>query len=149
MVARALLCSMWDSAPGPGEAPLRIRLACFRQFPRPRLDRYGRVVADVDREMARIADGTIEALTALTHRFDGVPIEIVVRFGALRREVEIEREAFSATVVALFDARSRMTRLRLRSLRRRLARRTTARVLSFDQRASSGNDRTANTRYAT
>ena len=41
----------------------QVRLACFHALPAPRLDRYDRVVADADREMARIIETTTGALT--------------------------------------------------------------------------------------
>ena len=41
-----------------------VRLACFRPLPAPRVDRHDRVVADCDREMARITETTTTALTS-------------------------------------------------------------------------------------
>src|SRR4030095_5326283 len=64
-----------------------VRLACFRPLPAPRLDRYDRLVADCDREMARITETTTTTLTSALRQLRLDPVEIVVRFGAPGREV--------------------------------------------------------------
>lgn len=56
-----------------------IRLACFRELPVPRVDRYGRVVADTDAGMARIERETRRKLVASARPFDGVSVKTVVR----------------------------------------------------------------------
>ena len=52
-----------------------VRLACFRELPAPRVDRHGRVVADVEAEMARIERETTPTLAASACVFEGVPVE--------------------------------------------------------------------------
>ena len=83
----------------------RLRLACFRPLPPARVDRHDRVIADIDREMDRIARSLVERFTAATRAFDDVPVECVVRFGRPAREIRLETEAFAATLVACFERR--------------------------------------------
>ena len=78
-----------------------VRILYVTPIPPPRVDRYGRVVADTDREMARIAAGAEEKLRVMAADLDGVPVERVVRFGGLSEEIAIEADAFGADLVAL------------------------------------------------
>ena len=71
----------------------QVRLACFHALPAPRLDRYDRVVADADREMARIVEASTGALTTAVRQLSVDPVEIVVRFGSPGREVLRETDA--------------------------------------------------------
>jgi hypothetical protein len=89
-----------------------LRLACFRPFARPREDRHGRVVADADREMARLTRETESAFAAAAHVFGDVAIECVVRFGRPRREARLEREAWAPDVVASFERRHALGTIR-------------------------------------
>ena len=73
-----------------------VRLAYISPLPPPRVDRHDRVVADTDREMARITAGALGRLAALASEMEGVPVELVVRFGRLRAELAIEAEVFDA-----------------------------------------------------
>jgi len=78
-----------------------VRLAYISPLPAPRVDRHDRVVADTDREMARITAGALGSLAALASEMDGVPVEMVVRFGRLGAELAIEAEVFEPDLVAL------------------------------------------------
>ena len=78
-----------------------VRLAYISPLPPPRMDRQDRVVADTDREMVRITAAALERLAALASEMDGVPVEVVVRFGRLHAELAIEAEVFDADLVAL------------------------------------------------
>jgi len=103
----------------------QVRLACFQALPAPRLDRYDRVVADADREMARIVETTTGVLTTAVRQLSLDPVEVVVRFGTPGREVLRETDAFTPDLVAFFSppAIALATRLRVALLRRRVARR--------------------------
>ena len=89
-----------------------LRLACLRPFPAPREDRHGRVVADVDREMARITRTLEATFTAGARVFDDVTLDCVVRFGRPRREARLEREAWTPDVVASFEGRRALSAIR-------------------------------------
>ena len=89
-----------------------LRIASCRRFPAPREDRHGRVVADVDREMARITRETEAVFAAATRVFADVPIECVVRFGRPRREARLETEAWAPDVVAFFEGRGTLEAIR-------------------------------------
>lgn len=78
-----------------------VRLAYLRPLPPPRRDSDDRVVADTDREMARLADGAEAELAALTIEMDGVPVEVVIRFGRPAAELSIEAEVFRPDLIAL------------------------------------------------
>ena len=114
-------------------AEAEVRLAYFRDLPAPRVDRHGRVVADTDAEMARIASVATGALGAAARVFDDVKMETVVRFGKPRREVPLEAEVYAPQIVVLFAAAaSLLSRLRGWALRRRLARRPSSRMLVLE-----------------
>ena len=105
----------------------QVRLACFHALPAPRVDRHDRVVADRDREMARITEATTGALTTVLRQLSLDPVEIVVRFGAPGREVLRETDIFTPELVAFFASpvTALATRLRVAALRRLVARRQT------------------------
>jgi hypothetical protein len=118
-----------------------VRLAYIRSFPRPRLDRFGRIAVDVDREMARIAHTMVETFTSAARRFDDFTMEVVVRFGRARQEAIIETEVFAPTRIGLFAARDAgiQARWATRSLRRRIARHASVRVVVLEtERRLSG-----------
>ena len=106
----------------------RIRVACFRPLPPPRVDRRARVVADRDREMERITVTIIEAFETITRLVHDVPIETVVRFGAPLREVALETEAFAPDLVTFFVSPA-SSRLRSWLMRRRLTKQAGVRAL--------------------
>lgn len=59
------------------------RMVTVHPIPPPRVDRYGRVVADADRAMVRLADAAEEQMAALRWEFGEVDVERIVRFGRL------------------------------------------------------------------
>lgn len=89
-----------------------LRIACFQPLPAPREDRHGRVVADVDREMARLTRTLESTFGAAARVFDDVAIECVVRFGRPRREARVEREAYAPDLVASFEGRGALGTMR-------------------------------------
>lgn len=103
----------------------QVRLAYFHALPTPRVDVYDRVVADTDREMARIAETTTGVLTTAIRQRSLDPVEIVVRFGAPGREVVRETDVFRPDLVAFFTPplAAPVARVRAWSLRRRVAHR--------------------------
>ena len=102
-----------------------VRLAYFRHLPAPRVDQHDRVVADCDREMARITETATSALTTALRQLSLDPVEIVVRFGAPGLEVLRETDVFTPDLVAFFTppAFAGAMRLRVWALRRRVAHR--------------------------
>ena len=84
----------------------------LRVFPVPEhvVGPYGRTVAYVDQEMARLTAEGLDELAHIEAELDGVPVERVVRFGEPAEEIRLEAEAFNADLVAL--ATSRRSRLR-------------------------------------
>jgi hypothetical protein len=111
-----------------------VRLAYFQPLPPARLGRHGRVVADTDREMARITCVTIDTVEAAARPYDDVTLETVVRFGSAGREALIEAEVFAPGLVVFFAARGGgpLARLRAWALRRRIARRPGVRVIVLE-----------------
>ncbi|HEY2995757.1 MAG TPA: hypothetical protein VGM22_23315 [Methylomirabilota bacterium] len=91
---------------------LSIRIACFQPLPPPREDRHGRVVADTDREMARLTAAAEVTFAAATRVFEDVAIECVVRFGRPSREARLEVEALAPDVVASFEGRGALSAIR-------------------------------------
>ena len=83
----------------------------LRVFPVPEhvVGPYGRTVAYVDQEMARLTAEGMDELAHIEAELDGVPVERVVRFGEPAEEIRLEAEAFNADLVAL--ATSRRSRL--------------------------------------
>lgn len=110
----------------------RVWLAYFHRIPPARLDHHGRVAVSTDTEMARIAGLTAETLRLATRAFDDLDIETVVRFGSPPRELTLELEAFTPTLVALFAPRDAgpVARWRMRTLRHRVTSRAGVRVLA-------------------
>ncbi|MFI5376590.1 MAG: universal stress protein [Candidatus Rokuibacteriota bacterium] len=78
-----------------------VRMAWMRPLPAPRVDRYDRIVADTDREMARLTAAAHEEMGALTWEFGEVDVEHVVRFGRLATELAIEAHAGRADLIGL------------------------------------------------
>jgi hypothetical protein len=103
----------------------QVRLAYFHPLPKPRVDCYDRVVADADREMARITETTTGLLTTAIRQLSVDPVEIVARFGAPGREVVRETDVFTPDLVAFFTPplAAPVARLRAWALRRRVAQR--------------------------
>lgn len=78
-----------------------LRMITIRPIPPPRRDRYDRIIADEDREMARLAAAAEEQMAALHPELGDVPIERVVRFGRLSRELRVEAQAFGPDLIGL------------------------------------------------
>ena len=79
-------------------------------LPPPRVDRYDRIVADVDREMVRLTAAALDEMAALAWELGEIDVERVVRFGRLATDLRIEahawravRYAFTASVSALLS----------------------------------------------
>jgi nucleotide-binding universal stress UspA family protein len=83
----------------------------LRVFPVPEhvVGPYGRTVAYVDQEMARLTAEGLDELAHIEAELDGVPVERVVRFGEPAEEIRLEAEAYSADLVTL--AATRRSRL--------------------------------------
>jgi len=83
----------------------------LRVFPVPEhvVGPYGRTVAYVDQEMARLTAEGMDELAHIEAELDGLPVERVVRFGEPAEEIRLEAEAYSADLVTL--AASRRSRL--------------------------------------
>jgi nucleotide-binding universal stress UspA family protein len=79
----------------------------LRVFPVPEhvVGPYGRTVAYVDQEMARLTAEGLDELAHIEAELDGVPVERVVRFGEPAEEIRLEAEAYSADLVTLATAR--------------------------------------------
>ena len=99
-----------------------VRLASLHRMPSPRTDRHGRVVADSDREMVRIAGAAVESLQVAARPYADVEIEAVARFGTPGPELGIELDTFAPTLVTFLTARAGgpLARLQLWALRRRI-----------------------------
>jgi nucleotide-binding universal stress UspA family protein len=78
-----------------------IRLACLMPLPPPRVDDQDRVVSDTEREMERLAAQAETRLRAMIAEMEGVPVEMVIRFGRPRVELLREVEVFEPDLVAL------------------------------------------------
>lgn len=78
-----------------------VRMAWMHPLPPPRVDGYDRVVADTDREMARLTTVALERMAALAWEFGEVDVERVVRFGRLTTELAIEAHGWSADLIGL------------------------------------------------
>jgi hypothetical protein len=78
-----------------------VRMAWMRPLPAPRVDRYDRLVADTDREMARLTAAALEHMAALAWEFGEVEVERVVRFGRLATELAIEAHTWGADLIGL------------------------------------------------
>lgn len=79
----------------------------LRVFPVPEhvVGPYGRTVAYVDQEMARLTAEGLDELAHIEAELDGVPVERVVRFGEPAEEIRLEAEAYNADLVTLATTR--------------------------------------------
>ena len=82
-----------------------VRMMLVQSIPKPRFDRYDRLVADADSEMVRLAGMAEDELRTLAADHPDVAIEQVVRFGGLVDEVVMEAEVFDPDLVAVTAAR--------------------------------------------
>ena len=83
----------------------RVRLLRVAPIPEMVVADYGRTVAYVDQEMARITARERDDLARIEAQFVGVPVESVVRFGDPVAEILLEAEAFDADLIALAASR--------------------------------------------
>jgi nucleotide-binding universal stress UspA family protein len=79
----------------------------LRVFPVPEhvIGPYGRTIAYVDQEMARLTAEGMDELAHIEAEFDGIPVERIVRFGDPAEEIRLEAEAFNADLVTLATTR--------------------------------------------
>jgi len=84
-----------------------VRLLHVAPLPSERVNADGRVVAYQSQEMERIEFDRLSALNGAAAELEGVPVESVVRFGAVGREIALEAEAFGADVIAMSESRRR------------------------------------------
>ena len=79
----------------------------LRVFPVPEhvVGPYGRTVAYVDQEMARLTAEGMDELAHFEAELDGLPVERVVRFGEPAEEIRLEAEAYNADLVTLATTR--------------------------------------------
>jgi nucleotide-binding universal stress UspA family protein len=79
----------------------------LRVFPVPEhvVGPYGRTVAYVDQEMARLTAEGMDELAHIEAELDGLPVERVVRFGEPAEEIRLEAEAYNADLVTLATTR--------------------------------------------
>jgi hypothetical protein len=81
----------------PGRRPI----VTVRPNPPARVERYDRIIADEDQEMARLAAAAEEQMEALHLELGDVPAERVVRFGRLSAALRIEAQVFGADLLGL------------------------------------------------
>ena len=103
-----------------------------RVFPVPEhvVGPYGRTVAYVDQEMARLTAEGLADLAPIEAALDGLPVESVVRFGEPAEEIALEAEAFDADLIAVAGGRhGRLRRAAWPDIADRLVQKTTTPTL--------------------
>jgi nucleotide-binding universal stress UspA family protein len=65
------------------------------------MGQYGRTIAYVDQEMARLTAQGLDELAHVEAELEGIPVERIVRFGEPAEEIALEAQAFDADVVTL------------------------------------------------
>jgi len=98
-----------------------VRLALLTPLPPPRVDRHDRVIADTEREMERLAAHAERHLRSMAAEMEGVPVEMVIRFGRPSAELSIEVEVFGPDLIALATPRDSGLRGLLRAWQLRRA----------------------------
>jgi len=75
----------------------------LKVFPVPErvMGQYGRTIAYVDQEMARLTAQGLDELAHVEAELEGIPVERIVRFGEPAEEIALEAQAFDADVVTL------------------------------------------------
>ena len=116
-----------------------VRMAWRQPLPPPRVDHHDRVVADTDREMARLTETARERMRTLTGDFGEVDVEPVVRFGRLATELAVEAHAWGADLIGLTALARPSLRHHLRA--RYLARRVTVPLVLLPIQRPGGEDR--------
>lgn len=87
------------------ESGASVRLLHVARIPELVVGPYGRTVAYVDQQMARVTEDGLRDLTHIEAKFVGVPVESTVRFGDPVEEILLEAEAFDADLIALTTSR--------------------------------------------
>lgn len=82
-----------------------VRLLRVAPVPERVVGPYGRTVAYVDQEMARLTAEGLRDLAHIQAQFPGVPVETVVRFGNPVEEILLEADASAADLIAMTTAR--------------------------------------------
>jgi nucleotide-binding universal stress UspA family protein len=104
--ADSFVTAVGDLARGAGAT---VRLLHVAPTPEHVTDVNGRLVAYADQEAVRLDTEARDHLETIAIRFDGVPIECVVRFGDPAREIVVEAAQFGADLIALgVDRRRRV-----------------------------------------
>jgi nucleotide-binding universal stress UspA family protein len=70
-------------------------------YPVPRLEAGRGGIPYADREIERLHQAGLSRLEPVAARLDGIPVELVVRFGKPVEEILVEAEAFGADLIAL------------------------------------------------
>lgn len=118
-----------DAARGGGAA---IRLLHVAPVPGNVLSADGRTVAYADQEMARLEAEALDYLHTEGARLDGLPVEVVVRFGEPVTEILAEIEGFEADLVAMTTRRRpQISRLVLGSTAEEVCRRAEIPVMVY------------------
>jgi nucleotide-binding universal stress UspA family protein len=114
-----------------------VRLLRVMPEPELRVGAYGRVVAYVDQEMARLDAVGKEELEVVKSELAGIPAEAVVRFGDPATEIALEAEAFDADLIAVASPpRPLFRRMLSGDVSARLRRRVTLPVLVLHESAA-------------
>ena len=114
-----------------------VRLLRVMPEPELRVGPYGRGIANIDQDMARLEAQGMEDLAIVKAQLGRVPVEAVVRFGDPATEIEIEAEAFGADLVVMASpARSLLKRVLRRDLSARTLRRAALPVLVLHESAA-------------
>ena len=96
--ARSVLPMVADLARSSGAT---VRLLHVAPVPKERVTEDGRVVAYASQEMERIESNRREFLKAAEAELEGVPVEVVVRFGHPVEEILREADVFGADLIAV------------------------------------------------
>jgi nucleotide-binding universal stress UspA family protein len=72
------------------------------------VDADGRVLAYADQETRRVEDEARDFLETIAIVLDGVPVELVVRFGDIAQEILAEADDFGADLIVLGIGRRRL-----------------------------------------
>jgi len=112
------------------ESGASVRLLHVARIPELVVGPYGRTVAYVDQQMARVTEDGLRDLTHIEAQFVGVPVESTVRFGDPVEEIVREAERGKVDLVAMATRRrTGLRRLLERSVAERVKRATRVPVL--------------------
>jgi hypothetical protein len=140
-VAPALESAARSAAAVARESGGMVRMAWMQPLPPPRVDHHDRVVADTDREMARLTEIARERMRALTWDFGEGDVEPVVRFGRLATELAGEAHAWGADLIGLAAPARPSLRHRHHLRAWYLARRVTVPLVLLPIQRPGGEDR--------